>query len=87
MELYLETFDLSSMIDDIAATVDTLIKKKHNTLQIEKGDNLGSIFTIQIPAEAHAITGASTDQASEVPAGEAAAASKDCDWRERNGRT
>jgi DNA-binding response OmpR family regulator len=43
MELYLETFDLSSMVDDIAATVDTLIKKKHNTLQIDMGDNLGSI--------------------------------------------
>jgi len=43
MELYLETIDLSSMIDDIAATVDTLIKKKHNTLQVEKGDDLGSI--------------------------------------------
>ena len=43
MELYLETFDLSSMIDDVAATVDTLIQKKNNTLQIEKTDNLGSI--------------------------------------------
>ncbi|MEA3242815.1 MAG: ATP-binding protein, partial [Pseudomonadota bacterium] len=42
MELYLETFNLSSMIDDIATTVDTLIKN-NNTLQIEKGDNLGSI--------------------------------------------
>ena len=43
MELYLETFNLSSMIDDIATTVETPIKKNNNTLQIEKGANLGSI--------------------------------------------
>ncbi|MCP4005991.1 MAG: response regulator [bacterium] len=43
MELYLETFDLSSMIDEVAATVDTLIKKKDNALQINKGDDLGSM--------------------------------------------
>jgi len=36
MELYLETFDLPSVIDDVAATADTLIQKKKNTLRIEK---------------------------------------------------
>jgi signal transduction histidine kinase/DNA-binding response OmpR family regulator len=43
MDLFLEAFDLDPMIDDVSATVDALVKKKHNTLQIERADDLGSM--------------------------------------------
>ncbi len=43
MDLFLEIFDLDPMIDDVSATVDALVKKKHNTLQIERTDDLGSM--------------------------------------------
>jgi signal transduction histidine kinase/DNA-binding response OmpR family regulator len=43
MDLFLETFDLDPMIDDVAATVDTLVKKNHNALQVERGGDLGSM--------------------------------------------
>ena len=43
MELFLETFDLDPMIDDVSATVDSLIEKNHNTLQVERRGDLGSM--------------------------------------------
>jgi PAS domain S-box-containing protein len=43
MDLFLETFDLEPMIDDVSATADALVKKKHNTLEIERADDLGSM--------------------------------------------
>jgi signal transduction histidine kinase/CheY-like chemotaxis protein len=43
MELYLETFAVSDMIDDVAATIDSLVKKNSNTLKIERADDLGTM--------------------------------------------
>jgi signal transduction histidine kinase len=44
MELYLEEFDLSGVIDEIAATVDTLVKRRGNVLEVERGAELGTIY-------------------------------------------
>ena len=43
MELFLESFELSQMIDEISSTVEALIKKRHNTFKLECGDSLGSM--------------------------------------------
>jgi signal transduction histidine kinase/CheY-like chemotaxis protein len=43
MELYLETFDVEEMIDEIESTVDTLVKKKNNTLKVERAAQLGTM--------------------------------------------
>ncbi len=43
MDLLLETFDLDALIDEVSATADALVKKKHNTLRIERADDLGSM--------------------------------------------
>jgi signal transduction histidine kinase/CheY-like chemotaxis protein len=40
MELYLETFDLNTLIEDAVATVRPLIDKNHNTLKVNLSDNL-----------------------------------------------
>jgi PAS domain S-box-containing protein len=45
MELYLEEFDLALLIDEIRSTVDTLVKKKSNTLEVECGADLGTMYT------------------------------------------
>ena len=45
MELYPETFHVEEMIDEIQSTVDTLVKKKKNTLKIDCGKDLGSMHT------------------------------------------
>jgi signal transduction histidine kinase/CheY-like chemotaxis protein len=44
MELYLEEFDLSEVIDEITATVDTLVKKKSNVLRVEREGELGTMY-------------------------------------------
>ncbi len=43
MELYLETISLKDMATDVAATVDTLIKKKNNTLVVDVAPDAGNI--------------------------------------------
>jgi len=43
MDLLLETFDLDALIDEVSATADALVKNKHNTLRIERADDLGSM--------------------------------------------
>jgi signal transduction histidine kinase/CheY-like chemotaxis protein len=40
MDLYVETFEIAPMIDEVVATIDTLIRKKQNTLKIELDDSL-----------------------------------------------
>ena len=35
MELFLETFDIAPMIQDVSMTVDALMQKNSNTLQVE----------------------------------------------------
>jgi signal transduction histidine kinase/CheY-like chemotaxis protein len=48
MELYLESFDLTAMIDDVAATVRPMIEKTANTLHIRRAPDLGSMHADQI---------------------------------------
>ena len=41
MELFLETFDVAKMIDEVASTIRPLVEKNANTLQIELAPGLG----------------------------------------------
>ena len=41
MGLYLETFEVSVMIDSVAAVIDPLVSKNANTLKINRGQSLG----------------------------------------------
>ncbi len=43
MELYLETFDLKTMLDDVVATTRLLVQKKSNTLAVQLSPNLGAM--------------------------------------------
>ncbi len=35
MDVFIQAFDVDAMVQDIAATVDSLVRKKGNTLQVE----------------------------------------------------
>jgi signal transduction histidine kinase/CheY-like chemotaxis protein len=48
MELFLESFDVAKMIDDVAATVLPLVEKNANTLHIERAPDLGVMHADQI---------------------------------------
>jgi len=41
MELYLETFDVASVIDTVKSTIQPLAEKKHNTLSVQLAEGLG----------------------------------------------
>lgn len=43
MELYVETFDISTMIEDVVTTIKPLVEKNGNTLRIESDKNIGSL--------------------------------------------
>src|SRR5205823_2817102 len=43
MELFLETFDVSRMLDDVATTVHPLIERNSNRLEVRRVGRLGSI--------------------------------------------
>jgi signal transduction histidine kinase/CheY-like chemotaxis protein len=43
MELYLETFELSTMLQDVEATIRPLLEKNANTLVVHRPDNLGAM--------------------------------------------
>ena len=43
MDLYLEDFDIATMINDAASTVTTLVEKNNNELDIKVEENLGSM--------------------------------------------
>ena len=45
MEVYAETFEVSAMTKDVAATVGSLMEKKHNTFSLEIADDLGSMHS------------------------------------------
>jgi PAS domain S-box-containing protein len=48
MELYLESFDIAQMIDEIASTVQPMVEKNSNALIIERAPNLGYMYADQI---------------------------------------
>jgi PAS domain S-box-containing protein len=43
MELYLETFEVNAMLEDVMSTIRPLIAKNHNTLVFNSGDDLGTM--------------------------------------------
>ena len=44
MDLYLETFEINSLIKDVVATVQPLVEKNHNELKLNIADDLTTIF-------------------------------------------
>ena len=48
MELFLETFDLASMIDEVASNMRPMVEKNSNTLHIVRAPDLGSMHGDQI---------------------------------------
>jgi signal transduction histidine kinase len=48
MELYLETFDLTEMMDDVASTMRPMVEKSANTLHIQRAADLGTIHADQV---------------------------------------
>jgi CheY-like chemotaxis protein/two-component sensor histidine kinase len=43
MSLYLETFDVSAMIESVVAVIDPLVSKNSNTLKVTRGQSLGAM--------------------------------------------
>jgi PAS domain S-box-containing protein len=48
MELFLESFDLSAMIGEVATTIQPLVEKNLNKLHVERSSNLGTMRADQI---------------------------------------
>ena len=48
MDLYLESFDLAEMIDEVASTIRPLVEKNANTLHIQRAPDLGTMHADQI---------------------------------------
>ena len=48
MELYLESFDLNTLIDEVASTIQPMVEKNSNTLHIERTAELGGMRADQI---------------------------------------
>lgn len=44
MELFLENFNLSFLLDEVVTTVRPLVKKNNNSMEYHCGDNLGAMF-------------------------------------------
>ncbi|WP_370528847.1 MULTISPECIES: PAS domain S-box protein [unclassified Tychonema] len=44
MELYLETFDIAALIEEVADTATPLIEKNNNTLNLQEITNLGTMY-------------------------------------------
>ncbi|MEG4215718.1 ATP-binding protein [Microcoleus sp. Pol14C6] len=44
MELYLEKFDLTNLIEEVVATLHPLVEKNHNQLQVSCSENLGVMY-------------------------------------------
>jgi len=45
MDIYVESFDVKSMVDHVVQTIQPLIDNKANTLQVRLGENLGKMHT------------------------------------------
>src|SRR6059058_6121051 len=48
MDLFLESFDVAKMIDEVASTIRPMVAKNANTLHIERVANLGAMYADQI---------------------------------------
>jgi PAS domain S-box-containing protein len=47
MDLFLETFDVAKMIDDVAATIKPMVEKNGNTLHVDYSSDLGAMLADQ----------------------------------------
>ena len=47
MELYIESFPVAGIIDEVAATTQTLVEKNGNTLELQSEGDLGEMNTDQ----------------------------------------
>ena len=45
MELYLETFEVMHLIQDVVSTIQPLVEKNANNLKIHSADDLGTMYT------------------------------------------
>jgi signal transduction histidine kinase/CheY-like chemotaxis protein/HAMP domain-containing protein len=43
MEIYLESFDIPPLIEDVVSTVQPLVEDNHNTLEVQCAENLGAM--------------------------------------------
>jgi signal transduction histidine kinase len=43
MDIYLETFEIPGMVDEVVSTIDTLVKKNGNRLQVEVDETIGEM--------------------------------------------
>jgi len=43
MDVYLETFEVSRMVDDVVSTIDTLVKKNGNRMKVEVDEAIGEM--------------------------------------------
>ncbi len=43
MELYLETFDVNAMLDEVTTTIQPMVAKNENVLTVTRGDDLGEM--------------------------------------------
>jgi len=48
MDLFLETFDLNSLIDEVAGTIGPMVEKNSNQLEIGRAKNLGGMHADQV---------------------------------------
>ena len=48
MELFLESFDVNKMIDEVAATIQPMVEQNANTLHIKRAENLQTMHADQI---------------------------------------
>jgi len=48
MEIYLETFDLNALIDDVASTIRPMVERNSNELRIERAIDLGGMRADQV---------------------------------------
>ena len=48
MELFLESFDVAELIDEVASTIRPMVEKNANTLHIERAPDLGAMHADQI---------------------------------------
>ncbi len=48
MELFLETFEIGAMMDEIASTIQPMVEKNANVLHLKHAANLGSMYADQI---------------------------------------
>jgi signal transduction histidine kinase/DNA-binding response OmpR family regulator len=43
MDVYLETFEVERMVEDVVATIDTLVKKNGNSLRVDRDESIGEM--------------------------------------------